>query len=209
MQWSLFVRSEGSLLNRQSIVGTGAPSSQPSIIPTSAAVIETVSAAVIKTIIFAFGLPSAVPLVLLQATVHHWSCLLGAVFKSFFQAVFESIFQAVFKSFFQEAVFESFFQAQEAFSLPSLSPSGAPSFEPSMMPSQQQSFMPSSKHSSILLQKQRHIIRPIYDDAGWKATFESVFGAVAKSQRRCIDCAIYDTFSVSIYPTIQKAIHSA
>jgi hypothetical protein len=55
-QWSFFVCSEeGSLLNRRSIVGTGAPSSQPSIIPSSVAVIETVSAAVIKTTIFAFG----------------------------------------------------------------------------------------------------------------------------------------------------------
>jgi hypothetical protein len=52
---NLFVRSEGLLLNQRSIVGTDAPSSQPSIIPSSAAIIETVSAAVIETIISAFG----------------------------------------------------------------------------------------------------------------------------------------------------------
>jgi hypothetical protein len=42
-----------------------------------------------------------------------------------------------------------------------------------------------------------------------KAILEFIFGAVAESQRRCIGCPIFDTVSVPIYPTIQKAIYNA
>jgi hypothetical protein len=105
---------------------------------------------------------------------------------------------------------------QEASSAPSSSHSYAPSSEPSMMPSQQPSSMIDAYDKAIsrtlfsakLPPKQRYIIRPIYD-AGWKAILISVFGAVAESQRHCIDCPIHDTISVPIYPTIGKAILSA